>query len=78
MKGEKLKRYQKNHKIINQLSILRIISNASDAADKLRFKAISDLSLLGGDPELKVFVDFDKEKKSNENNIDKKIKIKTF
>jgi molecular chaperone HtpG len=37
-----------------------LISNASDACDKLRFEALNDASLLDGDAELKVRVSFDK------------------
>ena len=37
-----------------------LISNASDAADKLRFEALSDDSLYEGDGELAIHVDFDK------------------
>ena len=37
-----------------------LISNASDACDKLRFEALNDASLQDGDAELKVRVSFDK------------------
>jgi molecular chaperone HtpG len=37
-----------------------LISNASDACDKLRFEALNDASLLDGDADLKVHVSFDK------------------
>ena len=37
-----------------------LISNASDACDKLRFEALKDASLQDGDAELKVRVSFDK------------------
>ena len=36
-----------------------LISNASDAADKLRFEALSKPELLGDDPELAITVDYD-------------------
>ena len=38
-----------------------LISNASDAADKLRFEALSDDALWEGDNELKIRVSFDKD-----------------
>lgn len=45
----------------NKEIVLReLISNASDAADKLRFEALADNSLYGSDSELKIRVSFDK------------------
>ena len=46
----------------NKEIVLReLISNASDAADKLRFEAISNGALFEGDSDLKIRVAFDKE-----------------
>ncbi|MGD8570340.1 MAG: molecular chaperone HtpG [Gammaproteobacteria bacterium] len=44
-----------------EIFLRELISNASDAADKLRFEALSNDSLYGNDSELKITVDFDKE-----------------
>ncbi len=44
-----------------EIFLRELISNASDACDKLRFEALADASLLAGDSELKVEVDFDAE-----------------
>jgi molecular chaperone HtpG len=38
-----------------------LISNAADACEKLRYRALTDSDLLGGDAELKVVVETDKE-----------------
>ncbi len=43
-----------------EIFLRELISNASDACDKLRFEAISDNSLLSKDTELKIQVEFDK------------------
>jgi molecular chaperone HtpG len=43
-----------------EIFLRELISNASDAADKLRFEAINNDTLFGNDPELKIKVTFDK------------------
>ena len=49
----------------NQEIFLReLISNASDACDKLRFEALADPSLYGDQPELEVRISFDKTAKT--------------
>jgi molecular chaperone HtpG len=44
-----------------EIFLRELISNASDAADKLRFEAINNDALFGNDHELKIKVTFDKE-----------------
>ena len=44
-----------------EIFVRELISNASDACDKLRFEAISNDSLYEGDSELRIEVDFDAE-----------------
>lgn len=43
-----------------EIFLRELISNASDAADKLRFEAINHAQLFENDPELKISVSFDK------------------
>jgi len=43
-----------------EIFLRELISNASDAADKLRFEAINDSALFENDPDLKIKVSFDK------------------
>ena len=47
-----------------EIFLRELISNASDAADKLRFEALNDDSLFEGDSELKIRVEFDKNAKT--------------
>ncbi len=42
-----------------EIFLRELVSNASDAADKLRFEALKDNSLYGADPDLKIRVSFD-------------------
>jgi molecular chaperone HtpG len=44
-----------------EIFLRELVSNASDACDKLRFIALQDASLMGGDAELKIEVDIDEE-----------------
>ncbi|MBS9431806.1 molecular chaperone HtpG [Photorhabdus hainanensis] len=75
MKGQETRGFQSEVKQLLQLMIhslysnkeifLReLISNASDAADKLRFRALSAPELYENDGELRVRLSFDKEKRS--------------
>ena len=47
-----------------EIFLRELISNASDASDKLRFEAINNDALYGNDHELKIKVTFDKEAKT--------------
>src|SRR5476649_1196912 len=44
-----------------EIFLRELISNASDACDKLRFEALNNDGLYGGDADLKIHVAFDKE-----------------
>ena len=44
-----------------EIFLRELISNASDAIEKLRFNALSNHDLYGGDPELAIDIDFDAE-----------------
>ena len=43
-----------------EIFLRELVSNSSDACDKLRFESIADGALLAGDPDLKIGVSFDK------------------
>ena len=47
-----------------EIFLRELISNASDASDKLRSLAVEDIALLGQDTELKIWVLFDKDAKT--------------
>lgn len=47
-----------------EIAVRELISNASDAADKLRFEALKKNDLYEKDSELKIWVDFDQDKKT--------------
>jgi molecular chaperone HtpG len=47
-----------------EIFLRELVSNASDAADKLRFEALSNDALYEGDSELKIRIDFDEAKKT--------------
>ena len=47
-----------------EIFLRELISNASDANDKLRFSALAQPELLAGEPDLKIWVDYDADKKT--------------
>jgi len=51
-----------------EIFLRELVSNASDAADKLRFEAINNGALFENDPELKIKVAFDKKESGHRAN----------
>ena len=47
-----------------EIFLRELISNASDAADKLRFEALADASLQSDDPDLKICIEVDPDSKT--------------
>ena len=47
-----------------EIFLRELVSNASDACDKLRFEALADDSLYEGDSELSIHVEFDEKEKT--------------
>lgn len=47
-----------------EIFLRELVSNASDACDKLRFEALGNDEIYGGDSELKIHIEFDKDAKT--------------
>lgn len=47
-----------------EIFLRELISNAADAADKLRFQALQDQNLLGEDPDFRIRIEFDKDQRT--------------
>ena len=60
--AKKLLKLMINSLYSNKEVFLReLISNASDAVDRLRFEALADETLIADDPEFRIVVEFDKD-----------------
>ncbi|MEJ1337166.1 MAG: ATP-binding protein, partial [Candidatus Sedimenticola sp. (ex Thyasira tokunagai)] len=47
-----------------EIFLRELVSNASDAAEKLRFEALTDDALLEEDPNIRIQVSFDKDRRT--------------
>ena len=47
-----------------EIFLRELVSNASDACDRLRFEALENSELYGGQPDLRIRISFDKDKKT--------------